>query len=133
MGIRPSVVLADDNSAFLRAVQRLLEPHVGVLGAAHSGCALIEMARRLSPDVVVLDISMPAMNGIEALRQLRSDGVNWRAVFLTVHEERELIEEAMSAGAMGYVLKSFADTELVEAVRCVAEGNVYVSEALRVH
>ena len=102
------VLLADDHSFVLRSIKQCLEPDFEVVGQVGDGRALIDQALLLNPDVVVVDISMPEMNGIEAVREFQSRGCAARVVFLTVHAEPELVENALSTGAQGYVLKQRA-------------------------
>lgn len=98
-----------------------------LLGKATDGRQLVDMVRRLKPDIVVADVSMPVMSGLEAMRQLKAEGVEARFIFLTVHAEADLAAEAMRAGAHGYVLKAAAGEELFEAIRAAIAGRVYLT------
>ena len=128
---RSSVVLADDDEPVLEVIRRLVEPHFDVLGTANDGAALCELVERTKPEVVLLDVSMPVMNGIEAVKRLRKIGFCGKLVFLTVHRDPVLAEEAITCGAQGYVLKDFADRELVGAIREALKGRVFLSAALK--
>lgn len=125
--MKPRVLLADDHALLLEAFRRLLEPEFDVVGAVGDGARLIEEARRLEPDVVVTDVSMPRMGGIEAARLLRDCLPATRIVFLTVNEDPHLAAEAFHLGASGWVLKASTATELVEAVRAALAGRRYLT------
>ncbi len=126
-----TVLLADDSPLLLESVQRLLQQqHCRVIGIASDGAALVREAKRLLPDVLVVDISMPVVNGLQALRILRSEGIQMRAVILSVHDEREIVAAAMDAGACGYVLKSNADSDLIDAIRAAIGGTRFLSRAI---
>src|SRR5262245_64240413 len=94
------------------------------------GAGLLEAARRLRPDVIVADVSMPRMSGLDALRRIRGDGLAVKVVFLTVHADVRLASEALRAGAAGFVLKDAAGTELIAAIREVLHGRTYVTPRL---
>jgi len=130
MPARPRVLLADDHVLLLEAFRRMLEPEVAVVGAVADGAALVEQALALEPDLVVADISMPRMNGLEAARRLRGELPRSRVVFLTVNEDPQLAAEAFALGASGYLLKSSTATELREAIRAVMSGRRYLSKRL---
>ncbi len=102
------------------------------LGEVGDGEALLEAARRLTPDVLVVDISMPNVSGIEAARRLRQDGIVSRIIFLTVHKDPALVEIAFQAGGMAYVLKSSAGEDLLPAIDEALHGHHYISPLLRV-
>lgn len=123
-------MLADDNAALIAAVRRAIERHFRVVGAVSDGVALIQEAKRLEPDIVVADISMPLMSGIEAVRRLIKENVPVKVIFLTIHSEPGIVEDALSTGALGYVVKSSADHELVPAIRAVAAGERFISPAV---
>src|SRR5438552_15466552 len=101
-----SVLLAHDYEDFRATVVRHLEPHFEVVGAVSNGQALVDEAVRLAPDMVVLDITMPVVNGIDAARRLKATGSRARIVFLTVHADPDYVRAALDAGALGYVLKA---------------------------
>lgn len=113
----PRVLLVDDNHAMLARVAAVLAPGCAVVGAFSDGRAALDAAARLGPDVIVLDISMPGMNGFELAEQLRSSCSKAALVFLTVHEEEEFVMAAQAAGALGYVVKSRLASDLMPAVR----------------
>jgi DNA-binding NarL/FixJ family response regulator len=126
---RPTVLLADDFVAFHDLIRELLEPEFEVVGAVDNGLALIDAAVRLTPDIIISDISMPTVDGFEALRQLMLIQLNVRFFFLTVDNDPALIEEARRSGASGYVNKSRAFSELVPAIRNVLnDGKFYLSK-----
>lgn len=127
---RPRVVLADDHALLLEAFRRLLDPEFDVVGVATDGAALVEEALRLRPDVVVTDVSMPRMNGIEAAKRLRAELPTARIVFLTVNEDPQIAAEAFRIGALGYLLKSSTATELVAAIRAALKGKRFLSKLL---
>jgi DNA-binding NarL/FixJ family response regulator len=127
--IRPRVLLADDHRALLEAEIALLSPYFDVVGTVVDGAALVLAARRLLPDVIVTDISMPILNGIDAAHKLRVSGPTAKILFLTVHQEREFVEACMEAGALGYVQKSNMKRHLVLAIQAVLAGQSYVSQS----
>jgi DNA-binding NarL/FixJ family response regulator len=124
-------LLADDHRIVLQGLQGLLAEEFELVGSATNGRELIEMHDRLRPDVIVADISMPLLNGIEAANRLRAEGSTAKLVFLTMHSDQTYATRALEAGASGYVLKHAASDELVAAVRQALRGEVYISEALR--
>ena len=128
---RPRVLLADDHTLLLEAFEKLLEPVCEVVGTAADGHALLSAAFELEPDIVVLDISMPRLNGLEAARRLIERLPETRVVFLTVNEDPGLAAEALRAGASGYVLKKSAVSELFDAIEHAIEGRTYVTPLLR--
>ncbi len=121
------VLLADDNRGMLSAIRRLLECEFRIVGEVSDGLDLLRAARKLMPQVMVVDISMPSMTGLEAVRQLRREHLPSRAVFLTMHDDPVMIEEALACGALGFVSKAAADRHLLEAVRAAAAGERFVS------
>lgn len=125
------VLLADDHSVVLQGLRRILErPGFEVVGAVENGRALVEAEAKLSPDVIVADISMPLLNGIEALRQIRKQNPKAKVIFLSMHPEVIYAVEAMKAGARGYLIKSADDEELILAIEKVLAGEVYVTPSL---
>ena len=114
---RASVLLADDHEEFLAAVVRHLQPHFEIVRTVGNGQLLLDEATRLTPDVVVLDISMPVMNGIEAARRLKAAGSPAKIVFLTVHADLDYVRAALGSGAVGYVLKSELAADLLPCLR----------------
>jgi DNA-binding NarL/FixJ family response regulator len=127
MMIRPRIVLADDHSLPLEAFSRLLEPECDIVGIATDGRSLIAMAPALKPDVVVLDVNMPVLNGVEAGRQLKSLLPRIKLVFLTASEDPDLCMHVLRNGASGYLLKSSLGSELVAAIRSACRGDSYVT------
>ena len=124
---RPRVILADDHSLLLDAFEKLLEPKCEVVGKVADGRALLAAASELEPDVVVVDITMPQLDGLDAGRHLRRTQPDVKLIFLTVHEDPDLAEECMRMGASGYLLKGSAASELFEAIRCAMDGQTYVT------
>jgi DNA-binding NarL/FixJ family response regulator len=124
---KPRVVLADDHTILVEAFCKLLEPHCEVVACVHDGRALLDTAEQLDPDVVVVDIGMPLMNGLEAGRRLRQQMPGVKLIFLTMNEDPELAAEAMQFGASGYLLKSSAAEELIRAIQLALKGKSYVS------
>ncbi len=124
---RARVLLAEDHTLLLDAFAKLLEPHCDVVGTAGDGRELLEAAQRLEPDVVVADISMPLLNGLEAGRQLKELLPDTKLVFVTVNEDPDLAAEALRLGASAYVLKKSATSELFHAIREVLAGRSYVT------
>lgn len=128
---RPKILLADDHPMVLEGVARILEEHFDIVGKVEDGRALIEVAKQLKPDVVVLDVSMPLINGFEAARQLRQLTPASKLIFLTMHSDTTYANEAFEAGASGYLLKRSAASELIKAIRTVTDGKTYLTPLLR--
>ena len=128
---RSRVLLADNNPLMLRAVSRLLGNEFAIVGAVRDGETLIHEARRLNPQIVVMDISMPGLSGLEVLCALQWDDPGIGIVFLTCQEEPQLLAAAIAGGALGYVLKWSASRELIPAIRAALTGKLYISPALR--
>jgi DNA-binding NarL/FixJ family response regulator len=126
----PRVLLADDHALLLEAFERLLSPKCQVVGVAKDGRALLELAPRLKPDVIVADVSMPLLNGIDACRQLQLKLPGTRWVFLTVNADPDVAVEAFRAGALGYVLKSSAASDLFSAIQHAMDGVRYIAPEL---
>src|SRR3954452_19226929 len=124
---RPRVLLDDDHRMLREAFAHLLEPSCEVVGAVGDGRALLAAAPELRPDIVVLDVGMPLLNGLDAARQLKSAMPEVRLVFLTVSEDPDLAAEAFRAGASGYVLKNSAASELFRAIQEVYQGRSYIT------
>jgi len=108
----------------------LVRQDFDVVGVARDGRALVEMARQHRPDVIVTDISMPQLNGIDAARILRKEAITSRLLFLSMHADLPLVEEAFRVGASGYVLKACGGEEFVKAIKCVAKGATYITPLL---
>lgn len=130
---KPRIVVADDHALVLEGFCRLLDSDFELLGTADNGRQLIDLAERLRPDVILLDISMPQLNGIEAARQISKALPRTKLVFLTVHSEPAYIAEAFRAGANGYVLKSSGPAELNACLREVLNGYSYVTPLVTQH
>ena len=124
---KPQVLIADDHRILAEGVRGLLEPEFEVVGVVDDGRELVVAAKKLQPDVIVADISMPSLNGIEAAVQLRDSGVTSRVVFLTQHREVAYARRAIDAGASGYVLKHSVATELVTAIHEALRGQTYIT------
>ena len=126
MGL-PRVILADDHTLLMEAFRKLLEAHCDIVGTVSDGRALLETAPELHPNVVVLDISMPLMNGLEAGQRLKEMMPGVKIIFLTMNEDPDLAVEAMRCGASGYLLKSSAASELIGAIQMALKGKSYVT------
>jgi DNA-binding NarL/FixJ family response regulator len=124
---RPRVLLADDHRLVVEACVSLLEPECKVLGIVSDGRALLSTAQTLRPDVIVLDIGMPLLNGLDAGRQLKQSMPAVKLIFLTMNEDPDLAKEALHIGASGYLLKTSAARELPEAIRAAVRGDTYVT------
>ena len=124
---KPRLLLADDHELLLDGLRRILEPEFELIGAAGDGRSAVTAFEQLQPDLVLLDIALPLLNGIEVARQVRHASPQARILFVTMHTDRIYVEEAFRAGASGYVLKQAAATELVEAIKTVLRGRNYVS------
>lgn len=127
---RPRILLADDHRLVAEGLKSLLSAEFELVGVVEDGRALLEAARKLRPDVIVADITMPHLNGIDALVQLKQADAHVRVVFLTMHPEVAYARRALEAGAAGYVLKHSAPAELTTAIRAALDGKTYVSPAV---
>jgi DNA-binding NarL/FixJ family response regulator len=124
---KPRVLLADDHTFVLEGFKKLLEEHCELVGAVEDGRALVDAVVDLQPQVVIMDISMPRLNGIEAAKKLKKLLPEVKLIFVTMHAETVYVNEAFRAGASGYLLKQSAATELAQAVQSVLNGNFYVT------
>lgn len=124
---RPRILLADDHRLVAEGLKSLLEPEFDLVGIVEDGRALVEQAALLKPDVAVVDITMPRLNGLEALPLLKKADPNLKVVVITMHREAAYARRALAAGASGFVLKHSAPTELVEAIRAAVEGRTFVT------
>src|SRR3974377_1126553 len=124
--LRPRVLLADDHCSVLEAVSNMLSPYADIVGTAKDGASLVSEALRLRPDVIVADITMPILNGIEAAHRLRECGSSAKLVFLTIHSEQEIINACIAEGASGYVLKSRMKANLLPAVKAAFAGQGFI-------
>jgi DNA-binding NarL/FixJ family response regulator len=128
---RIRVFVADDVSEVIDVVEQRLNSEYEIVGRANDGVALVEGVCELRPDILITDISMPRLTGIEALRKLRDLGVKTPTVILSVHEDEELAREALLRGALGFVLKSRLQDDLLVAVQEALAGRTFISERLR--
>jgi DNA-binding NarL/FixJ family response regulator len=124
---RTKVLLADDHAIVAEGLATLLKGHFDLVGTVSNGNELIEAARKLRPDVIVADIAMPVLSGLEALRQLKAARSAAKVIFLTMHADAQLATEAFRAGASGYVLKLSAGEELISAIHEVLHGRTYLT------
>jgi DNA-binding NarL/FixJ family response regulator len=127
---RPRVILADDHVLVLDALKNLLEPEFEVVGKFYDGHTLVEQAQKLSPNVIVLDIGMPTMNGLNAGQRLKKLMPTVKLIYLTMNQDPDLAAEAFRLGASGFVVKSAAASELLQALREVVRGGAYVTPLL---
>jgi DNA-binding NarL/FixJ family response regulator len=121
------VLLADDHAVLLERVAELLAKDYDVVASVDDGKALVEATLRLGPDLVIADISMPELNGIEAVRQLKRAGSAAKVIFLTIHEDPDFVPECFDAGALAYVVKSRLASDLIPAIRMVLTNHTYIS------
>ncbi len=124
---RPRILLADDHTLVLEGIHKILQDEFDVIGMVEDGRALVEAAQRLDPDVIVLDISMPMLNGLEAARQIKKLMPTSKLIFLTMHGDPTYATEAFQAGASGYLLKRSAASELTHAIHAVLKNQYYVT------
>lgn len=124
---KPTVILADDHTLVLEGFRRLLETHCDLLATVGNGQALLQAAAEHRPDIAILDISMPVMNGIEAARILKSKFPSMKLVVVTMHADPAYIRAAFQAGASGYILKQSLSDELPQALHAVLQGQIYVT------
>ncbi|MBX3303804.1 MAG: response regulator transcription factor [Nitrospira sp.] len=127
---KPRILLADDHTLVLEGFKKLLEAHTQIVGSVEDGRALLEAAKRLRPDIIVLDISMPKLNGLDAARRLRKIVPQARLIFVTVHADADYVNQAFKAGASAYLLKRSAGSELLQAIDVVMKGNYYVTSLI---
>jgi DNA-binding NarL/FixJ family response regulator len=128
--MKTKILLADDHPFIIEGLRSMLESRFEIAGTASEGKTLLELALALRPDIVITDMSMPIMNGLEVTRRLRDAGSKTKIVFLTMHADGDLVREAFKAGASGYVLKSCAVEDLAAAIRSVAEGKLFLTGTL---
>jgi DNA-binding NarL/FixJ family response regulator len=124
---RIRVLLADDHAIVAQGIELLLKEHFELVGTVFDGRALLEASAKLKPDVIVTDISMPLLNGLDAIRQLKRDGAGAKVVVLTMHADAGLAAQALRAGASGFVLKRAAGEELIQAIHEIVQGRVYLT------
>lgn len=130
MSIR--IVIADDHGVLRAGLRALLsaEPDIEVAADVGDGYRLLDVAKQVRPDIVLLDISMPGPGGVELIRQLRRSQPDLRVLILTVHEDEGLLQEAIAAGAAGYVIKRAVESELINAIHAVHRGDIYIHPAM---
>ena len=126
------ILLADDHGVLRAGLRALLnaEEDLEVIGEAADGAQVLRLARQLKPDLVLMDISMPGTDGLEATRQLQAELPEVRVLLLTVHEDDGLLQEAIRSGASGYILKRAAESELINAIHAVDRGDIYVHPSM---
>ncbi len=126
------IVLVDDHVMFRQGLKRILEerPDLEVVGEVDCGLELLKLLERLVPDLIILDISMPRLRGLEAIREVKMSHSNVKILVLTMHKDKEYLHQAVTAGAAGYLLKEDADSELFLAIDRVRRGKIYVSPKL---
>jgi len=127
---RPRILMADDHRIVAEGLRSLLEPEFELIEIVEDGVQMVEAAKRLSPDVILADITMPRLNGLEALERLREANCKAKVVFLTMHKDATYADRALRAGASGFVLKHSASSELVNAIRESLMGRTYVTPAV---
>lgn len=130
MAFRPRILLADDHPGVLEHASRILAEDYEVVGVVSDGRAAVDAAFQLQPDLVVLDIMMPELDGFHAARELRQRGSSAKVVFLTIQRDEEYVSEAMDSGGAAYVLKSKMYSDLIRAISQVLAGQVFVSELM---
>ncbi|MHB8068791.1 MAG: response regulator [Desulfobaccales bacterium] len=126
------IVLADDHAMFRRGVRRIIQENseLEVVGEAADGLQLLEIIKQSPPDMVIADVSMPNLRGLEAAREIKMTYPDVRIIILTMHKDREYLYHALSAGAEGYLLKEDADIELFSAINTIRQGGTYISRLL---
>jgi DNA-binding NarL/FixJ family response regulator len=129
----PRIILADDRQEILDAVSCVLDGEGEIVGLAEDGEQVLKLVQTRFPDLVVLDLFMPVLNGIEATKVLRATDSRVKVLFLTVCEDPDFVETAISVGALGYVLKSHLITDLIPAIHAVLKGDVYISPSVLSH
>lgn len=124
---KPRILLADDHALVLEGFRRILEGQYDLVGTVEDGRALLDAAKALSPDLVILDVSMPLLNGIDAAAQLKKLQPKIKIIFVTMHADRDYVRSAFEAGASAYLLKRSAVDELEQAIRAVMAGHSYIT------
>lgn len=135
MGSEIRVVIADDHPVFRQGLRQVIEMERGieVVGEAGDGAAVLRMIREFEPDVAVLDINMPNLKGFDVAREVRQEGLDVRIIVLTMYDDERMLNEALNVGALGYLLKDSAVTDIVAGIKAVAAGGHYVSPSLTTH
>jgi DNA-binding NarL/FixJ family response regulator len=124
---KATVLLADDHKIVAEGIKSFLEDEFEIIGVVEDGRALLEKTQQLRPDVIVVDVSMPLLNGIDAVREIKKTGLDTKVVFLTMHRDAMYAKEAFEIGASGFVLKHAAPSELITAIQEALKGNTYIS------
>jgi DNA-binding NarL/FixJ family response regulator len=127
---RATVLLADDHAIVVEGLTRLLEREFTLVGTVTDGARLIDAARQRRPDVIVTDVAMPGMGGLEALHRLKAEQISAKVIFLTMHADAQLATEALRVGASGFVVKHAAGADLIAAIHAVLRGGTYVAPQL---
>jgi DNA-binding NarL/FixJ family response regulator len=127
---RPRILMADDHSLVLAGLRKLVEAEGDVVGTVEDGRALVEEAKRLRPDLILLDISMPLLNGLDAARQLTKLVPDSKLIFVTMHATPTYVTQAFKAGASGYLIKQSAEVELTQAIQAVWRGQYYMTPSV---
>lgn len=127
---RPRVLMADDHRMVAEGLKKLLDPEFELVGVVEDGLALIEAAKKLHPDIIIADISMPGLNGLEALPKIKKECPHVKVITLTMHREVAYARRALDAGASAFVLKHSAPEELLTAIRAALAGKTYITPAV---
>lgn len=128
---KPTVLIADDHTMIVDAFRKLLEPHYDIVATVSDGRALLEMAPELKPNVIIVDIGMPCLNGLAAGQRLRQLIPKTKIIYVTMNEDGDLATEALRGGAAGYLLKSSAGSELLKAIHLALRGSSYVTPLIK--
>lgn len=127
---RTTILIADDHPVVADGLAGLLRDEFTVVGTVGDGVSLVDAARRMRPDVIVADVTMPGLSGLDALRRIRGEGLPTKVVFLTMHADVGLAADALRAGAAGFVVKDMAGEEIIAAIREVLQGGIYLTPRL---
>ena len=129
--MRLRIIIAEDHTIVLEGLRALLEKEgFDIVGEAQDGRLAVELAKRLKPDIAILDIAMPALNGIDAAREILKASPDTRTILLTIHDDNQYVVEALRAGVSGYLLKTRAASDLIQAIKEVSRGALYISPGL---
>lgn len=128
--MKPRILLADDHRMVAEGLKSLLSPECDLVGVVEDGRALVDAAKKLNPDVIVADVTMPHLNGIDALVQMKTHNPQVKVVFLTMHRDVAYARRALEAGALGFVLKHSAPAELITAIRAALNNQTYITPSL---
>lgn len=130
MNHRLRILLADDHRGITEALKKVLSPEFHLVGVVEDGLALIDAAAKLKPDVIVADISMPRLDGLKALIELKKENPDTRVVFMTMYQDASIARHALDLGALGFILKYSATTDLPPAIHAAMAGTIYISPPL---